>query len=125
MKEVIEQFEPGAHQFIPFDLIVGSGNAQEVREYFTLIIGQFADLANLALSDVQWRKIKIGPDRTIDSWSKKTGVPMTFEREKLGEFHLWHTRKHKAMTCMSEELYRAIKEVCPMTGLQFEKQTLV
>lgn len=122
VKDVIERFEPGVHQFIPFRLVIGKGDGEEVRDYFTLIIGQFADLANVEKSDVIWRHSSFGPHKY---WMKKPGVPMVFERTELGEFHLWHTSKHQGMTFMSDELYRSIRKVCPMTGLRFEAQNVI
>jgi hypothetical protein len=118
LRDIVESFEPGIHQFRPIRVTSHKGAAVS-KQYHTMVIGQFLDCFDPAASDE-------------GSWEKEDGYEsyraymngsryisgLAFSRTAINNAHLWRERKVK-----SPEIYfsDALKAEFDKAGLRLPR----
>ena len=110
IKTIIEQFEPGLHQFFPVDVYFKSTN-ELARKMFYLNICTRLDsvdreLTTCPMGSVMWR-----PDQ---------GGELVFNLDQIGNHHLWHDKHILHGWMMSDALQAALVNN-NITGFVFHK----
>jgi hypothetical protein len=110
IKNIIERFEPGLHQFFPADVFYKSNNELAQKMYYlnicTLLESVDKELTSSPFSGIMWR-----PDK---------GGELVFNLDQIGQHHLWHDKHIMHGWMMSNALHDALVEK-GITGLVFHK----
>ena len=98
-KDLVEDFEPGVHQFVPVE-IYHSRAGEPVATYYWFIVGQRLDSVDREHTTFVWKKSKYGDDdgfwsdQTLD---KKTfqfttikDAELVFSKTQVDGHHIWH-----------------------------------
>jgi hypothetical protein len=110
LKEIIERFEPGMHQFFPIEIRMPRAKVYPVQ-YYTLAIGQYIN-GFVPEKSKQGSYREYGPEypdyySLIDSRKEISGL--AHSKSALGKAHLWRERDlNGALICFSDELESAI-----------------
>jgi hypothetical protein len=114
VKDVIEELEPGLHDFAPMEIRYGTRDSNESFQYFALRINQSFDAIDYEKSDMDVIVQQNG-NRILE---KKTGVPVIMKPELTAGKHLWVYHK---VYC-SDELHDALTARGLTAGWKFERQ---
>lgn len=116
-KDIIERFEPGAHQFFVIEIVM----PKEVvypKQYFVMAIGKYLDSFSPERSDpASWTKTNI-EGRYSFGEDKKRMSGLALSKQTFGSAHLWRERRMLShLICLSDEL---VSEVTRL-GLRLPK----
>lgn len=117
LRKIIENFEPGSHQFFPIEISTPKGEV--FQKLYTFVVGEYFDSFVPEKSDPDaFREL---PDS--DGKLSILGVPLSHAGPKkiipslalsgdvFGRSHLWRERRFgESITCFSDEIASAIKE---------------
>jgi hypothetical protein len=121
VKDVIENFEPGKHQFLPVKLRYGECGKFEEHNYFTLQVNAMENAVDIEKSDVAWWELPEGRGRY---WRRKALVPVVLPKSSIEGRHLWRNEQI-SQWMMSGALHDALVQRGLTAGLQFEEQFVV
>jgi hypothetical protein len=116
VRNVIERFEPGVHQFPPVDIYLTpykEGDLAVTRSYW-LVVGQFFDGVNAELTHHPRGVVK-HPDGSVSPgvWRFEGDAPVIFDRKIIAGRHLWidlnFTKTEHPL--VSDELGRALLDM--------------
>lgn len=119
IKDLIETFEPGLHQFIPFKIEWGPASARKLEQYYTVKIYRWVDATNVDKSDVEYEMGVDSVGKPKRYWFKKSGVPLVLDQNQILGFHLWIGNRGR--TYVSGELHDAFVSG-KYSGWGFQKQ---
>ena len=106
LKTLLEEMEPGVHDFRPVRIIMPRGNDHPVP-YHVMRIGNFRDSFRPELSDSD--SLFGAPDMYTANTSKKAYAGVAMSVEEIGGAHLWRERTLTGpRICMSDQLHDAI-----------------
>lgn len=107
LKEVVDQLEPGVHQFFPVEIAMPKGRIFP-RPYFVLVIRQYLQAFSAERSRPGSWKERFPGVYSHDP-SKQGTNGLAFSRAAIGRAHLWRERGFREhLTCFSAELEQAI-----------------
>lgn len=110
IKDIIEKFEPGLHQFFPVDVYFEVNNELECKMFYLNICTRLdsvdRELTTCPMGSVMWR-----PDQ---------GGELVFNLDQIGTHHLWHDIHIMHGWMMSDALHDALVEK-GITGFVFHK----
>jgi len=124
VRDVMERFEPGVHQFLPVDIYLTpfkAGDVPVVRSYW-LVVGQYFDAVS-AEHTHQPRVVITHPDGRTEPglWDftgtltkqPKSDAPVIFDRAAIAGRHLWVDRSFVdgEHPFMSDELGSVLREM--------------
>ena len=118
-KNLIEELEPGTHQFIP--VLVRC--ASQKQRYYILRIGNSRDCYDLSRSDVRWRST-YARGQEIKFWIKRAARPIAFLRSEVGQMQLFQNDTGFPMILVSQHLHDLFEEN-GISGLKYERQVVV
>lgn len=120
VRDIIEQLEPGLHDFVPCQLRYGDDGPSQ--PYFCVRVQQSFDPVDVERS-VDNGGVKILTRKTDGAtmWSKRPSKPMHLRAERTAGKHLWF---YYHLFC-SDELHDAIQAAGLVTAWSFEKQFVV
>ena len=121
VKEVIDSFEPGKHQFIPVKLRYGHGEQFEEHQYYTLQVNTMENAVDLEKSDVTWSDLPEGRGRY---WLPKAAVPVVLPKASVAGRHLWRNERISKWM-MSGDLHDALVAHGLTGGLTFEEHFVI
>ena len=116
LKEIIERFESGVHEFAPLEL--RRGDAVLPFRFYTMFINQYRDSFSPEDSDPDVFKDN-GVLGYLMEWALEGGMSidrimggLAFRKDAFGTAHLWKERRlgGDEPICLSEELHSAIVE---------------
>lgn len=105
-RALIEQFEPGVHQFFPITLKAKSGEPID-EEYYILNVTQMFDAILFAASDVTWPTKEAGPFEGMPLVGTLS-EPFRVSKKEVSGRHLWRNHlitNHGVM--VSDDLHAA------------------
>ena len=110
LKDIIENLEPGVHQFFRIDLHMPQAGG-ESSQYYTLVIGQylesFSPPQSKPSSYVSYPKY---PGFYNLEKTKKGLNGLALDHKKIGNSHLWRERAFReTLTCLSDNLKTEIE----------------
>ena len=112
LKELIERFEPGVHQFRPVRVTSWGTDFPGDSQFYTLLIDQFIDSFSPKQSDPDSftdRPDSLNDQRAYTGWRNYDRIALS--RAVFGGAHLWREKCVRRPTFfMSDELRKAIKE---------------
>lgn len=126
VRETIERFEPGVHQFLPVDIYLSprpfeAGDAPVARSYW-LVVGQCFDAVS-AEHTRHPRGVVTYPDGTTTPgiWLFKGDAPIVFDSKVIAGRHLWVDSNFvkTEYPFLSDELGSALVEM-DLYGAQFQ-----
>ncbi len=98
-KDLVEQFEPGVHQFVPVD-IYQSKNGEPVATYYWFIVGQRLDSVDRERTTYMWRASKDNPndghwireimDTNTFEFTPIPNAELIFSNSQVAGRHIWH-----------------------------------
>ena len=98
-KELVDQFEPGVHQFIPVAIFKAKGE-EAVATYYWFIVGQRLDSVDRERTTYMWKAPDDDPqaghwvDRHFDpATSRMIRLPdasLAFSSDMISGHHIWH-----------------------------------
>jgi len=94
-KELVEQFEPGVHQFVPVD-IYHSKNGEPVATYYWFIVGQRLDSVDRERTTFVFQEGQIGlwsdSIANTETWqfTKIPNAKLVFSHALIGDHHIWN-----------------------------------
>ncbi len=94
-KDLVEQFEPGVHQFVPVD-IYHARKGDPVATYYWFIVGQRIDSVDREKTTYIWEEGVRGVwvdslmDKTTWEFEKIPGAKLVFSNSKVAGHHIWH-----------------------------------
>jgi hypothetical protein len=98
-KDLVEQFEPGVHQFVPVD-IYQSKKGEAVATYYWFIVGQRLDSVDRERTTFKWRAPKEDPsdgrwiseimDTTTFEFTPIPNARLVFSNDQVAGHHIWH-----------------------------------
>jgi hypothetical protein len=93
LKEIIEQLEPGVHEFVPISITMPK-NEVYPKPYYILIVGRFLEsfVAEESIAG-SWRKDGTSGYYFPQSNSKQHISNLAFSNSVIGGAHLWRERK--------------------------------
>jgi hypothetical protein len=105
LKDIIETFDPGVHQYFPISIVAPNGEAYP-RSYFILVIRRYLEsfLREKSSSDA-WR-LDYGPDGYsdgpyfINDTYKKDVQGLSFSKVAIGNAGLWRERHNGSGTLL-------------------------
>jgi len=118
VRAVIEEIEPGVHQFVPLTL----EHEGKAEPFHMLRIATFLPAVDADRSEVDWDEIKLPGGGTDRIWTKRYRVPLRLDPDVIGKHHLWREESAKRMTFMSDHLHQALVAGDLLRGLYVEKQ---
>jgi hypothetical protein len=110
LKNIIEEFEPGRHQFFPIDVLFKSGELAKKMHFLNIC-------TRLDSVDRELTTSKL--DYSI--WRPDLGGQLVFNLDQVGKHHLWHDRHIHNGTYASDKLHDAIRSQ-QISGLVFSKR---
>jgi hypothetical protein len=111
LKELIERFEPGVHQFFPIDIIYKSNKELAAKMFFLNICARL-DSVDRELTTCPF------PDEIM--WRPDKGGTLVFNMDQIGNHHLWHDKHIMHGWMISDQLHDAFVAQ-KITGLVFHK----
>ncbi len=110
LKGIIEQVEPGIHQFFPFKITMPRGKEYPVH-YYILVIRQFIE-AYIPTQNTLIRRLRPSDSRFYaKSDTKKIYNQFQLSKKAIGSAHLWRdTRMRSPNIFISDTLQAAIAE---------------
>jgi hypothetical protein len=100
LKSVIDQLEPGVHQFYPIEIKMPRGILYP-KQYYTLVIGQYFDA--FSVDDSKPESISRHASGAIYKPFPSNGLAV--RKAVFGNAHLWRDRSFgEELTCFSDEL---------------------
>lgn len=111
MKSLIEQFEPGIHQFFPIEIMMPKGE-RFPKEFFTVCVGRYFDSFDESASDPEAFKEIPNSGGLLSIITARHGIKgLAFAKQVYGSAHLWRERRFSEwLTCFSDEFRRAIQD---------------
>jgi hypothetical protein len=110
LKAMIEQFEPGLHQFFPIEVVFKSDKTSAARMHFLNVCTRLDSVdrthTTSPMGHTMWR-----PDK---------GGQLVFNLKQIGNHHLWHDKHIFKGWMMSDALHDAMVNE-GITGLVFHK----
>ncbi len=108
LKQLIEQFEPGVHQFFPFIITMPKGKIFS-KQYYVLLIRQFIE--GFILVEGTFRESGQRPNYYPVDGNKTGYNQIHVSKAAIGEAHLWRdTRMTHPNVFISDALQAAIKD---------------
>lgn len=97
LKGIIEQLEPGVHEFYPIKIIMPK-NQPFPKNYFLIVIGQYLESFSPAKSvSGSWEESEDVPGRYSCSGTTEEEISgLAFERAVIGKAHLWGERNMRS-----------------------------
>lgn len=120
VKDVIESFEPGKHQFLPVKLLYGACDKFEEHDYFTLQVNAMENAVDIEKTAGTWEELPGG----FRSWMPNASTPAVLPRVSIATLHLSRNQRLQKWM-MSGELHDALVQRGLTTGLQFEEHFVV
>jgi hypothetical protein len=117
LKLIIEQLEPGCHEFWPMQITMPKGEVYP-KKYYGLVIGQFVEsFVPEKSAEGSWEKSGQHNYRvSIADKSRVAGLALS--KSAVGNSHLWRERKlRRPAVCLSDALQTAIDK----SGLRIPK----
>jgi hypothetical protein len=116
LKAIIEQLEPGIHQFFPIEIRMPRGETYPAN-YYTLVVGQYFDA--YLRTDATLASVYEALSAVVRSDASKVGsTDFTVLKTVFGNAHFWRDRRFKAeIICLSDELKAEIDKA----GLRLPK----
>lgn len=106
LKTLLEEMEPGVHDFRPVRIIMPRGNDHPVP-YHAMRIGNFRESFRPELSDSD--SFSGRPNNYRAHTNKKAFASMAMSMAEIGGAHLWRERTlTDPRICMSDQLHDAI-----------------
>lgn len=123
LKDIIERFEPGVHQFFPLEISMPFRENYQTyfenypKRFFILAIGQYIDSFSTEQSDPDsWKEI--WPDHFQYNDDKQSMSGLALSKQTFGTAHLWRERRMLLpLICFSDTLMAEIKKA----GLRLPK----
>ncbi|MEM8798098.1 MAG: DUF1629 domain-containing protein [Pseudomonadota bacterium] len=115
IRDVIEGFDPGIHQFLPLDLN-GGENREHPEPYYLMVVSNTQDTIVDALTDSETPSSD--PSGTCDAMfltSITRRVKVTVDHARLGALNLWREERYRRTLMMSDALHDAFRH----KGLEF------
>ena len=115
MKSLIEQFEPGIHQFFPLEIMMPRKN-RFPRTYFTICIGKYFDsFVKSASDDKAFDELPNSNGRlSINGMRQRTSQSikgLALAKDVHSGAHLWRERRFgEWLTCFSDNFHGAIQD---------------
>jgi hypothetical protein len=115
-RSVIEDLEPGIHQFEPVKYV--RSNGEHVADMFTLFVCRRLDTVdrkntNLLLSPYRWVTVKDllrrKPELVPSGADPSAPARIVFNLHQIGDAHLWHDKHIDHRRFASDELVDAIR----------------
>jgi hypothetical protein len=98
-RDLVEQFEPGVHQFVPVE-IYKSKKGEPVATYYWFIVGQRLDSVDRERTTFMWKAPVDDPgagywydeiyDKTTFSFTPVPNAKMVFSNAQVSGNHIWH-----------------------------------
>jgi hypothetical protein len=94
-RDLVEQFEPGVHQFVPVDVYAPDGR-EPVATYYWFIVGQRLDSVDRQHTTYMWeegtRNIWVDSIMNTNTWefTKISGAKLVFSNKQVSGHHIWH-----------------------------------
>lgn len=103
LKTIVEQLEPGVHQFFPIEIKTSTGEVYP-KPFYSLVIGQYLDsFAPNESKEKSWRVD--GPDYYFYDKSKIGISGLALSKRVFGGAHLWReSRMSSQLNCFSNQL---------------------
>lgn len=124
-RELIEEFDPGVHQFVPVDYYNQAGELLEKR-YFLIVCNRLDSLDRDQTTMVLLRGMVWMPARDVDPSELPPGTDvskppeMVFSNAQIGDAHLWWDKHLRAGPFISDALADAL-EGAGMSGLKLSE----
>lgn len=119
LREIVERFEPGVHQFFPIEIAMPNGKAFP-RAFYTLVVGQYFDSFNPEKSNPDaFEEIPNSNGMLEIVPGPRSKVPdLALSGQIHSGAHLWRERRFgEWLTCFSEDLVAEIEN----SGLRIPK----
>lgn len=111
MRDIIERFEPGVHQFFPIEIMLPNGSVFP-EPYYTLAIRNWRDsvIANPQMLDPAFQRLEeISPGSYLTQLSSFR--KLRFNRESIQDAHFWCERFFgQRLLCLSDRMMDAFTE---------------
>jgi hypothetical protein len=120
VKEIIEDLEPGKHQFIPVNLHYGTKGHFEIHTYYTLQVNNMCNDVDVEKSNIRWND-RPGGGRF---WCKKYDEPVALPAQSISGKHIWRNQSAQIWV-MSGEPHDALQKEGLSVGLKFQEQIVV
>jgi hypothetical protein len=108
-KQVVEQLEPGVHQFFPVDMLWKDGSLAQKMYMFNIC----SRLDTVSRKDSTAQKPK-------NYWKPETGK-LVFSLQRVGGHHIWIDKHVYHGRYMSDAMHDALQEA-GVTGIGFERR---
>ncbi len=116
LKDIIERFEPGKHQFFPLEIDMPESSGfqrrpeNNPRRFFIMVIGQYIDSFSMEHSDPKsWRKSESGALFFRNVNLSMSGLALS--KQAFGAAHLWReSRMTSELICFSDALMSEIRK---------------
>jgi hypothetical protein len=118
LKAIIEEVEPGVHQFFPIAIekIKRSGREPYAKAYYTLVIGQY--LNSFSVEQSEAGSFRSGGSNYGYQDNKKSASGLAFSHAKFRKAHFWRERNFLALPIFfSDKLHAEITKA----GLRIPK----
>jgi hypothetical protein len=119
LKDIIERFEPGMHQFFPIEIMMPKGQVFP-KVFYTLVVGQYFDSFVPEKSNAEaFYELPNSGGKLSTIPGPKSRIPdLALSGDIHGGAHLWRERRFREwLTCFSAELAAEIEKA----GLRIPK----
>lgn len=120
LKAIIEDLDPGVHQFWPIKIRMPKGK-HYAKQYYALVVRRYLEAFSPGQSKPNsWRKMGSGSTYMIVKYPKKNEIAgLAFSEERIGSSHLWRERLLQTPEIfLSDTLKKRIDEA----GLRIPKE---
>ena len=124
-KDIVEEFEPGVHQFVPFEYVDKKGN--HLANRWWLIVGNRLDSVDrkhttyVLWEDYMWRSPKdLAREDQSYEYNSTIKPKLVFSEAAVGSHHLWYDQHDMYGPFLSDMLAHAL-EVAKISGLKLTK----
>ncbi|MEM6826774.1 MAG: DUF1629 domain-containing protein [Pseudomonadota bacterium] len=129
-KSIVEEFEPGVHQFVPFQIIEKGGDV--LADMWFMVVCNRLDTADrehttkLLFLGRTWTFSRHVPEGHLpDGFVPRDGEEkIVFNNAQVGDHHLWRDKHEATMILMSDALVEALQRE-GVTGIEFYEQESV
>ncbi len=91
LKDIVERFEPGLHQFFPITILLPMEKIYP-KNYYVMVIGQYLDSFTPEQSEAGSWKVNSAGNYSVFDESKKSLIGLAFANNIFGKAHLWRER---------------------------------
>lgn len=130
VKDIVERFEPGVHQFLPVTYL-DKDDIEAERRYFLFVCkrvdGVDREATTLALHNGLWQPVSnlVRRGNPLPPGADPAAKPkLIFSRDAIGQHHLWRDKHLLAGPFVSDELAASFRNA-GLTGLKLEEASKV